>query len=112
MTNFSQIKLIFIFQKSSDIPVLLNTNEIKAVKRVVFGVCKRLMGVEKVSLPIQGYCVKFAPVVEMIVREQRLHQLSSPVIKLMIKIDGRPFWGKESLHVCCLQIYAKTMTPL
>ena len=54
MTNFSQIKLIFIFQKSSDIPVLLNTNEIKAVKRVVFGVCKRLIGVEKVSLPIQG----------------------------------------------------------
>ena len=78
---------------------------------MVFGVCKQLMGVQKVSLLIQGYCVKFAPVVELITREQRLHQLSSPVIKLVIKIDGRPFWGKESLHVCCLLIFTKTMTP-
>ena len=92
--------------------MLLNTNEIKAVKRMVFGVCKELMGIQKVSLPIRGYCVKFAPVVELIAREQRLHQLSSPVIKLMIKIDGRPFWGKESLHVCCLQILTKIMTLL
>ena len=74
--------------------MLLNTNEIKAVKKMVFGVCRGIM--KKVSLPIPGYMVQLAPVMELIAREQRLHQLSSPVIKLMLKIDGRPFWGKES----------------
>lgn len=77
--------------------MLLNTNEIKAVKKMVFGVCRALMGIEKVSPPIPRYSVQLAPVVELIAREQRLHQLSSPVIKLMLKIDGRPFWGKESI---------------
>jgi len=74
--------------------VLLNTNQMKAVKRMVFDVCRKVIGIKKVCLPIRGYCVELAPVVEMIAREQRLHQVSSPVIKLMIKIDGRPFWGK------------------
>ena len=74
--------------------MLLNTNEIKAVKKMVFGVCRALMGVQKVSPPISGYSVQLAPVVELIARKQRLHQLSSPVIKLILKIDGRPFWGK------------------
>lgn len=63
---------------------------------MVFGVCRGLMKIQKVSLPIPWYTVQLAPVVELIAREQRLHQLSSPVIKLMLKIDGRPFWGKES----------------
>ena len=35
--------------------MLLNTNEIKAVKKMVFGVCRALMGVQKVSPPIPGY---------------------------------------------------------
>ena len=98
--NFAELsydQAYFIFQKSSDNPVLLNTNEMKAVKKMVFGVCRVLMRIQKVSPPIPGYSVQLAPVVELIAREQRLHQLSSPVIKLMLKIDGRPFWGKESI---------------
>ena len=71
-------------------------NEIKAMKKMVFGVCTVLMRIQ-VSPPIPGYSVQLAPVVEFIAREQRLHQLSSPVIMLMLKIDGRPFWGKESI---------------
>lgn len=55
------------------------------------------MVIQKVSLPILGYSVQLAPVVELIAKEQRLHQLSSPVIKLMLIIDGRIFWGKESI---------------
>ena len=74
--------------------MLLNINEIKAVKKMVFGVCRALMRVQKVSPPIPGYSVQLAPVVELIAREERLHQLCSRVIKLMLKIDGRHFWGK------------------
>lgn len=55
------------------------------------------MVIQKVSPPILGYSVQLAPVVELIAKEQRLHQLSSPVIKLMLIIDGRIFWGKESI---------------
>ena len=84
-----------ISQKSSDTPVLLNTNEIKAVKKMVFGVCRALMGIEKVSPPIPRYSVQLAPVVELIAREQRLHQLSSPVIKT--KVNAENWWGKESI---------------
>ena len=77
--------------------MLLNINEIKAMKKMVFGVCTVLMRIQKVSPPIPGYSVQLPPVMEFIAREQRLHQLSSPVIMLMLKIDGRPFWGEESI---------------
>ena len=44
--------------------------------------------------PIQGFSVNLSSVVELIVREQTLHQLSSLTLRLMMKLDGRPFWGK------------------
>lgn len=59
---------------------------------MVFGVYKELMGLQKISLPILEYSVQLSPVMELTARE-----LSFPVIKLMLKIDGRPFWGKESI---------------
>lgn len=49
----------------------------KAAKKMVFRVCKEYMGVKKVAPPIQGFSVNLSSVVELIVREQRLHQLSS-----------------------------------
>ena len=52
------------------------------------------LGVKKVAPPIQGFSVNLSSVVELIVREQRLHQLSSHALRLMMKLDGRPFWGK------------------
>ena len=51
------------------------------------------MRVKKVAPPIQGFSVNLNSVVELIVREQRLHQLSS-TLRLMMKPDGRPFCGK------------------
>ena len=69
-------------------PLLLNLNQIKAAKKVVFGVCKEYMGVKKVAPPIQGFSVNLSSVVELIVREQRLHQLSSHALRLMMKLDG------------------------
>ena len=65
----------------------------KAVKKMIFGVCKEYVSVKRVTPPIQGFCVDMIPVLELIVREQRLHKVSSSTLKLMVKIDGRPFWG-------------------
>ena len=66
------------------------------MKKMVFGVCTVLMRIQKVSPPIPGYSVQLAPVMEFIAREQRLHQLSSPLIMLMLKIDGRDPFGVRS----------------
>ena len=49
------------------------------------------MGVKKVAPPIQGFSVNLTSVVELIVRLQRLPQLSSLALSLMMKLDGRPF---------------------
>ena len=66
-------------------------NQIKAAKKMVFGVCKEYMGVKKVAPPTQGFSVNLSSVMELIVSEQRLHNLSSYALQLMMKLDGRPF---------------------
>ena len=65
----------------------------KAVKKMIFGVCREYTGVHRVVLHLKGFAVNMFSALEMIVREQKLHKMSSPVLQLMIKIDGRPFWG-------------------
>ena len=53
--------------------------------------------------PLQGFSVDLCSVVELIVREQRLHKVSSPTLQLMLKLDGRPFWGNVHVIVCPYQ---------
>ncbi|XP_068689955.1 uncharacterized protein [Montipora foliosa] len=106
--------------KSSDTPILLNLNQMKASKKVIFGVCKEYMDVKKVPTPLQGYQVDLYPVLELIVREQRLHKVCSLTLKLLIKIDGRPFCGRNQVLVglvaCLNPVYsvqsAKSVYPL
>lgn len=54
---------------------------------------KEYIGVHKLTVPIKGYEVDMFAVAEFIVREQRLNQIAEPLLNLMVKIDGRPFWG-------------------
>ena len=67
----------------------------KAIKKEIFGVCRDYMGVKRVALPLKGFAVDIVPVLELLIREQRLHKMDSPVLQLMLKIDGRPFWGND-----------------
>lgn len=67
----------------------------KAIKKVIFGVCRDYMGVRRVALPLKGFAVDIFPVLELVIREQRLLKMDSPVLQLMLKIDGRPFWGND-----------------
>ena len=48
---------------------------------------------QRVVLSLKGFAVNMFSALEMIVSEQNLHKMSSPDLQLMIKIDGRPFWG-------------------
>ena len=74
----------------------------KAAKKVIFAVCKEYVGVRKVAPPLQGFSLDLCAVVELIIREQRLHKVSSPSLQLMLKLDGTPLWGNVHEIVCCL----------
>ena len=74
-----------VFQKSSDTHVLLNLNQMKAAKRLIFGIAKQLFQVSKVTYPLQGFGVHLPSVVELIIRDQRLHQVDRSVVSLNIK---------------------------
>ena len=67
----------------------------KAIKEMIFGVCRQYVDVKRVALPLKGFAVDIFPVAELIIREQRIRGLSSPLLQLMIKIGGRPFWGNN-----------------
>ena len=71
----------------------MNLNQMKAARQMVFPTVRHYIGVNRLSTLIKGFGVDMVAVGELIIREQRLHQISNPVPHLIIKIDGRPFWG-------------------
>ena len=72
----------------------MNLNQIKAARQVIFSTVRNYIDITQLSNPIKGYGVDMFAMGELIVREQRLHKISEPDLRLMIKIDGRPFWGR------------------
>lgn len=88
-------------QKKSDTPVLLNKNQIKAIRKMVMMVVKETMGIK--SLPsdvkIHGYQVDLVSVVVWAVREMRMHCPNKSKLELNLKLDGRPFWGTVSCSI-------------
>ena len=70
----------------------------KAAKKLMFGVSKAYIGVRKVP-PLQGFSVDLYSVLELIVREQKLHKVSLSSLQLLLKLDGRPSWGNDI--ICC-----------
>ena len=65
----------------------------KAARQMVFSTVRHYIGVNTLCIPIKGYGNDMLVMGELIVREQRLHKISKPKLHLIIKIDGRPFWG-------------------
>ena len=57
------------------------------------------IGVDSLCIPIKGYGIGMLAMGELIVRELRLHQISKPKLHLIIKIDGRPFWGNTFFYL-------------
>ena len=66
----------------------------KAAKKVIFGVYKEYAGVRKMAPPLLGYQVELYPVCEMIMREQRLHQIYLPVLLLALHFCGNVIWRR------------------
>ena len=67
---------------------------------MVCAVVRRTFGVQ--SLPqdhLIGSQVNLASVIVWIIREQRLHKVDKKEVEFNIKLDGRPFWGKNILAI-------------
>ena len=87
--------LILYSKKNGDADILLNKNQIKAVRRMVFTVVKKTLGLHDTPKPLEGRQVELQNVLTWLIREQRLHGLDEEEVEINIKLDGRPFWGKR-----------------
>ena len=83
-------------QKNGDAHILLNKNQIKAVRRMIFTIVKKTLGLHETPKPLKGRQVALQNVLVWLIREQRLHGLDEKDVEINIKLDGRPFWGKQA----------------
>lgn len=92
------IKCHFFFlspKTNTDIPVLLNKNQIKALRQMIFGVVRKTMGIRPLpdGAP-RGFHVNLSAAVAWAARETRLHQPDQQTLEVDLKLDGRPFFGR------------------
>jgi hypothetical protein len=86
--------LFVIIQTDSDAQVLLNKNQIKAIRKIIFGVVREAFGISRLAKPLKGFKVDLNSAVAWTLREMRLHDPNNTEMELNIKIDGRPFAGE------------------
>ena len=92
--------IIIIFQNSSDTPILLSKSCIKALRSMVFEKVRTILDIKKIEDPdIPGYQVSLGRILTWMIRELRLHGPVEKEIALLLKLDGRPFFG-ESISSC------------
>lgn len=62
----------------------------------MFGNVQKLLEIKPIQDPdIPGFQVALEPVVQWLVRDLRLHGQLNNEIQLSLKLDGRPFFGKN-----------------
>lgn len=72
----------------------MTKNKIKAIRRMIFGVVRKLIDVQKLEgAGKQAYGVDLNAVTVWAIREQRLHQFNKEEMEFSIKIDGRTLGG-------------------
>lgn len=67
---------------------------------MIFGVVKKAMGIRPLrnGAP-RGYEVNLSAAVAWVAREARLHQPDSDTLEANLKLDGRPFFGRNQVMV-------------
>lgn len=66
---------------------------------MIFTIVKKSLGLNDTPKPLKGKQVELQNVLVWLIREQRLHGLDHKDVEINIKLDGRPFWGKESAFI-------------
>lgn len=86
--------------RNSDIPVLLNKNQIKAVRKMIFGIVRKALHIRPLpnGAP-QGHQVSLSTAVAWAARETRLHHPDQQTLELNLKLDGRPFFGRQQVMI-------------
>lgn len=83
------------FQKSSDTGLVLNKNQIKVLRAMVFHRVRELFNIQKIPAAVVGYQVDLEAVAVWCGRDMHLHgQAPTDKIVFNLKLDGRPFFGK------------------
>ncbi|KAK3748775.1 hypothetical protein QZH41_013520, partial [Actinostola sp. cb2023] len=85
--------------KKTDEPIMPLKNNMVALRRGVFNVTRKLIGIEKLDPATPGYRVNLRCIVQWIAREMRLHGQIPKELVLNLKVDGRPFFGKSQVSV-------------
>ena len=76
----------------------------KALRSMVFENVQNMLEITPIQDPdIPGFQVALEPVVQWLVRELRLHGQLNDEIELSLKLDGRPFFGKNCIFVLLLK---------
>lgn len=78
-----------------DVPIILNKNQIKAIRKMVFTIIWKAMGIRHLpdDAPL-GFQVDLFAAVAWAARETRLHQPDADTLETNLKIDGRSFFGR------------------
>ena len=63
---------------------------------MIFTIVKKTLGLHDTPKPLKGRQVALQNVLVWLIREQRLHGLDEKDVEINIKLDGRPFWGKQA----------------
>lgn len=85
--------------KTSDEAIILVKNNIAALRQGVFSVTRSLMNVSSLPAEVPGFEVNLENVAVWVIREMRLHGSLPEDILFNLKIDGRPFFGKDQVTV-------------
>ena len=78
----------------------MNLNQMKAAWQMVLSTIRHYIGVNSLCIPLKGYGIHMLIMGELIVREQDCNRyISKSELHLMIKTDGRPFWGNTLFYL-------------
>ena len=73
------------------------------MKSTIFQSTRNIMKVRDLRNPIDGGQVSLVSVLAWCIREMRLNKLDNAngnELKFNLKLDGRPFWGKQNTFKC------------
>jgi len=93
--------------KKSDEAIIPLKNNVAALRKGLFNVTRNLIDIERLPPQVPGYEVNLKKVAIWVIREMRLHGSLPDDIVFNLKIDGRPFFGKDQVSVGFVALDAK-----
>ncbi|KAK3696833.1 hypothetical protein QZH41_011721 [Actinostola sp. cb2023] len=97
--NFTSLTKLGRTGKKCDEAIILVKSNIVALRQRSFGVTRQLMELKALDSEIPGFEVSLESAIMWSVREMRLHGHCPKELIFNIKVDGRPFCGKDQVTI-------------